>query len=112
MSTSDSKGGAPTGEGRTCDCQVNCCLHVYADVMLEMLYRYASECAECDGEGEVVVSSVRRDVDWWDDTMGPCSACEDIRALLKVVDPSGNLLQRRDTVKRAEREEQENDIAF
>jgi hypothetical protein len=77
-----------------CDCKVTCCLHVYADDMLETLYRYASECADCGGEGEVVVSSVQRDVDWWDETKGPCSACADIRELIKRVDPCGDFLTR------------------
>jgi hypothetical protein len=68
--------------------------------MLAMLYRYAGECAECDGEGEVVVSSVQRDVDWWDETKGPCTACADIRELIKLVDPCGDILTRVETLKR------------
>lgn len=83
-----------SAEQKLCDCELHCVLHVYADLMLKMLYQYAGECAHCEGTGEVVVSSVQRDVDWWDETKGPCSACADIRALIKQVDPCGNYLTR------------------
>jgi hypothetical protein len=94
-----------------CDCTTNCCLHAYADAMLEMLYQYAGECAECEGTGEVVVSSVQRDVDWWDETKGPCSACADIREVIKLADPCGDRLQRvRAEISKGE--EVQDDIAF
>ena|SRR5215831_14398356 len=103
---------ALTEKNRLCDCTTVCCLHVYADAMLEMLYQFASECAECEGEGEVVISSVQRDVDWWDETKGPCSACKDVRDLIRLVDPCGDRLERAETLKREAAEEPENDIAF
>lgn len=102
--------GSPTTDQR-CDCKVSCCLHVYADCMLEMLYRVAGECAECEGEGEVVVSSVQRDVDWWDETKGPCSACADIRELIKRADPCGDFLTRNVQPPKPQ-PEIEDDVAF
>lgn len=79
---------------KRCDCKVNCCLHVYADDMLRMLYRCASECAECEGEGQVIAQCIQRDVDRWDETMGPCPECADIRELIQRCDPCGDLLIR------------------
>ncbi len=97
---------------RLCDCTTTCCLHAYADAMLEMLYQCAGECAECEGTGEVVVSSVQRDVDWWDETKGPCSACADIREVIKLADPCGDRLTRAEQLKREAAEERDHDIAF
>ena len=100
-----------TTDERPCTCEVHCVLHVYAGDMLAMLYQYAGECAECAGEGEVVISSVQRDVDWWDETKGPCGACADIRELIKRVDPIGDRLQREQAIAKAA-EEPEDDVAF
>lgn len=94
-------------EQRACQCQVNCCLHYHADEMLKMLYQYAGECAECEGEGTA-------HYDCGGDYERPedCGACADIRELIKLVDPCGDRLTRVERLRREAAEEPEDDIAF
>ena len=83
-----------------CDCKTVCCLHVHADLMLEMIYRYAGECAECDGEGKIEI-----DLGGGDYREEPCRTCSDIRDLIKRVDPCGDRLAREERLAREFREE-------
>lgn len=71
--------------------------------MLDMLCRYAGECAECGGSGE--------EIHHGDDTAYPCTACEDIRRLIERADPYKKRLSSEWSPK-PKHEEPEDDIAF
>lgn len=90
-----------------CECKTVCCLHAYAELMLEKLYQYASECGECEGSGTAYYDC-GGDYQHAED----CSACADIREVIKLVDPCGDRLTRAERLKREAAEEPENDIAF
>ena len=46
--------------------------------MFELLKRYASECAQCDGDGRILVTFNDREAEY-----DPCEACADIRAVIE-----------------------------
>lgn len=74
-----------------------------APAMLEMLCRYAGECAECGGSGV--------EIHHGDDAEYPCMACEDIRRLIGRADP----YKKRHSTEwspKPESQELEDDIAF
>jgi len=95
-----------TENPKLCDCVTSCCLHVYADLMLEKLYKCAAECANCDGDGKVERGD---DAHFLEDE---CAGCKDIRILLRIVDPCGDLLARAEKLKREAAEESDNDLPF
>ena len=45
--------------------------------LLALAKRYASECAECDGDGRILVTFNDREAEY-----DPCEACADIRAAI------------------------------
>jgi len=83
-----------------------CALLEAAPDMVQMLRRYASECAECGGGGEVV----RGDGNPENDHSEPCGACEEIWDLIERATPT--YLYRDPTPAKAAVEEPEDDIAF
>lgn len=71
--------------------------------MLDMLVRYAGECAECGGSGV----EIHHD----DETEYSCTACEDIRRLIDRADPYKKRLSSEWSPK-PKPEEVEDDVAF
>ena len=96
-----------TTEQKRCNCKLVCCLHYHADAMLKMLYQYAGECAECGGEG-----NIERDLGGGDYDVQECLDCNDIRKLIKLVDPCGDRLTRAERLRCEAAEEPEDGIAF
>ena len=77
--------------------------------MVRMLQRYASECAECHGAGEIIRNDHNGDPEY--DHGEPCGACEDIHALIDRAIPD-HLYRRPAPPPPKVIEEVEDDIAF
>lgn len=61
--------------------RANARLFAAAPDLLAMVRQYASECAECDGEGEVLIEDDDFDREpWWQ----PCPDCQDIREVIAM----------------------------
>ena len=58
-------------------CQANARLIAASPDLLALAKRYASECAQCDGDGRILVTFNDREAEY-----DPCEACADIRAVI------------------------------
>ena len=56
----------------------NAALIAAAPDLLALAKRYASECAQCDGDGRILVTFNDREAEY-----DPCEACADIRAVIE-----------------------------
>ena len=59
-------------------CAANGALIAAAPDLLALAKRYASECAQCDGDGRILVTFNDREAEY-----DPCEACADIRAVIE-----------------------------
>ena len=59
-------------------CDANAALIAAAPDLLALAKRYASECAQCDGDGRILVTFNDREAEY-----DPCEACADIRAVIE-----------------------------
>jgi hypothetical protein len=85
------------------EAEANAELMAAAPDMLDMLYEYANECAECGGTAEVFSSAPD------DENAYPCPDCEHIWKLIKRAAPNG-----RPKAKKSQpaKQEVDDDIAF